>query len=104
MQAGHGLEPLAGEAQVRVGTGGGLHAAERQIAGLPDHRARAIGRKHRPPDLIGAHEVKRAVLVDSNNCSIRPDVFADRGNGAELFELAYSAAMLPRTAGIKTSV
>ncbi len=54
MEAGFGLEPLAGESEIDVGAGGGVDAAEGQIAGLPDLDACAVGGKHRPPDGIGA--------------------------------------------------
>ena len=33
--------------------------------------------------MIGPHEIERAVFIETDNCSIRTDVFADQAAGAE---------------------
>ena len=81
VQAGLALKPLAGEAEVWIGAGGGLDPAEGQIGRLPDLCPAAVRRKHRPPDMIGAHEVERPVLKHPNNRAIRPDILADQAAG-----------------------
>jgi hypothetical protein len=56
VQAGFGLEPLAGEAQVDGGAGGGAHATERQVGCGPDLDAGCVGAEDRAADLVGADE------------------------------------------------
>ena len=56
MQAGFGLERLTGEAVVGKVAGAGVNAAEGIVGGGPDFCACGVGRKHGPPDVVGADE------------------------------------------------
>ena len=85
VESGFGLEPLAGEAEVGVVSGRCPHAAEGEVAGLPDHRAQIIRRKHRPPDVVGPDKIHLPRFNDGHNHPIRPDIFADQRAGAEAF-------------------
>ena len=52
MQAGFGLEPLSGEAEVDA-AGGDVDAAERQVGGLPDLDAEVVRREDGAADVAG---------------------------------------------------
>ena len=54
MEAGFGLEPLAGEAGGDGGAGGCADAAEGEVACGPDLGACGVCAKHWPPDVVGA--------------------------------------------------
>ncbi len=82
VQAGFGLEPLAGEAQRGVGAGGCVHATEGEVGGIPHLHPRIVCRKDGPPNVVGADKVQRAVLDHADDHRVRPDVFADQRAGA----------------------
>jgi hypothetical protein len=67
-----------GEAEIDGGSGGGVDAAEGQITCCPQLDPRAVGRKHGPPNMVGAHKVQLAVLEHAHNRAIHPDIFADQ--------------------------
>ncbi len=74
--------PERGEAQVAVGGARGVNPAKRQIARHPHLHPRAIGRKHRPPDVVGADVIDGVVFHHRHRFAIHPDVFAQQRGGA----------------------
>ena len=56
MEAGFGLEPLSGEAGIDRGAGGGVHAAEGEVACGPDLGAACVGAEDGAADVVGADE------------------------------------------------
>ena len=82
MEAGFGLEPLAGEPRRGRGAGRYSHPAEGQVADFPDLCPRRIRRKHRPADVVGADEGHHPALDDRDRLPAVPDVFPDQRAGA----------------------
>ena len=72
------LEPLAGEAVGREGSGGGVDAAEGGVGGGPDFHSGGVGREDRAGDVVGADEVDRAAFDHRDRLPGVPDIFADR--------------------------
>ena len=81
MQAGFGLEPLAGEAGGDGGACGGADAAEGQVACGPGFGAGCVGAEHWPSDVVGADEGGYSAFDHRDGLALQPDIFADQGTG-----------------------
>ncbi len=79
MEAGFGLEPLAGEAQVDCVARCCVDAAEGQVCGLPDFGACGVGREQGPSDVVGSDEVDLPGLDHGDGGHVHPDVFPQQG-------------------------
>jgi hypothetical protein len=44
----------------------------------PDLHARGVGRKHRPPDMIGAHKARDATLDHRHRLPPQPDILPNQ--------------------------
>ena len=70
VEAGFGLEPLAGEAGGDGGSGGGADAAEGEVACGPDFRAACVGAEDGAPDVVGADEGCDAAFDDGHGGAV----------------------------------
>lgn len=81
MEAGFALEPLAGEAEVDRGAGGGADAAEGEVGGGPDLGAGRVGAEDGAADVVGSDEGEDTAFDDDDGGAVQPDIFADQGAG-----------------------
>ena len=79
MEAGFGLEPLAGKAGVYGGACGGSDASEGEIRGGPDLGAGCVGAEDGAADVVGADEGGDAAFDHGHGCSVKPHIFPDQG-------------------------
>ena len=81
VQAGFGLEPLAGEAGGDGRSGGGSDAAEGEVACGPGFGAACVGAEDGPADVIRPDEGGDAAFDDGEGSAVKPDIFADQCPG-----------------------
>ena len=100
MEAGFGLEPLAGEAQVDGGAGGGSDAAEGEVACGPDLGAARVGSEDGAADMIRPYKRRHAAFDHREGGATHPDIFADqRAGGFVVFGDAVSGGVEHRMDG-----
>ena len=75
------LEPLAGEAVGRKGTGRSVDRAERGVGGGPDFCAAGVGGERWTADVVGADEADHPAFDHRDGIPAVPDIFAEQSAG-----------------------